>query len=159
MKKSLIIICTALVLMLAALEESGAQNQTTNNWHIGPRIGYSGYTGIIGLEAQRQHIAFTIGFPGSVGIKYYIEPEGDSVFLGGFLQHFDNDATNLVYSAKTAMTIGGLGGGYRWRWGNSWDLSLSIAGAYGEWEEKSGGSTRTIKFTGVLPGLTVGYRF
>ena len=171
MKKTLLIICTALVLMLAASglsgaasdEEHGGQDQTTNNLSLGLRLGFSGYIGMLGLEAQHLNFALTAGIPGSVGLKYYLRPEGHSWFVGGFYERFTVDQNDFEYipgaGGERTWSMGGLGGGHRWFWGDGWDLSLSLAGTSVVKKETSGPLTRTTKFIGFWPGITIGRSF
>lgn len=98
--------------------------------YIGPRVGISMTTGVIGLEAQVGHLALDIGwFPDTHGedagfifgaIKYYMDPSRSSLYLaaaGGAGEPADGDE-------KWAM--GGVMTGYRWRWGDAWDLSVGM---------------------------------
>lgn len=165
-KRSVFIICTSVFIMLApsgaSSEQPGGQDQNGNNWRVGPRIGLSGYTGLIGFEVQRRHFAFAAGFPGNVGLKYYIMPEGHSWFAGGHFVHFKTNTSDFKYSGyggRTVWTEYGLGGGHRWRWGTGWDLSLSAGVAYIKEEEFSGPKKRITKSIGIRPGVTVGYSF
>lgn len=133
------------------------------DWHIGPRIGISPYTGLIGLEVQYKHFAFDAGYPGNVGIKYYGKPYGHSWFAGAHYLHFETDSSDLDdltgLDGDTDRDEFGLGGGYRWRWGGGWDLSLSAALFYAEEKEESGSAWRRTQLIGIRPGIAFGYSF
>ena len=164
MKKSLIIISSVLLLTLAIFGSSNAASKETagrwqdlDNWRFAPRIGFSGYIGVIGIEAQNKNWAFTLGLPGSFGIKYYIKPNGHSLFVGGFILNYDISSEYGLY--RTTGTITGLGCGHRWLWADHWDLTLNLAVAYVDAKEKDGPLTYTTKAYTVLPGVTFGYLF
>ena len=67
------------------------------NWYIGPRIGISPYTGIIGLEIQNRHFALSLGFPTTVGLKYYFKPYGHSWFVGPRFLHMDIEYCQMFF--------------------------------------------------------------
>lgn len=169
-KKLTAAIGTFMMIMLAVCgstaasteEKSGDDSTVKEDWYIGPRIGISPFTGVIGLEIQYHNFALSGGIPGNVGLKYYFKPDGHSLFLGGYFLHFKNDSNDLPYGGfdgDTTWTEGGLGFGHRWRWGSGWDLSLCAAIAYGEKEETTGPAWRKTKYIGFRPGIAVGYSF
>jgi hypothetical protein len=138
-------------------EQLGGEDQVVKeDWYIGPRIGISWYTGIIGLEIQHHHFAFTAGIPEVLGVKYYLKPDGHSWFVGG---HFMNYSFKKDSGDKKRVTEGGAGFGYRWRWGTGWDLDLHFGLAYGEEKETIGLSEITTKYLGIRPGISMGYSF
>lgn len=147
----------------ASPEEPDGGSQNGNGWRVGPRIGFSAHTGIIGIEAQHRHIAFAAGLPGNIGLKYYIRPEGPSWFMGGHYIHFKSETSDFQYApgyeGDTTWTEGGLDGGYRWRWGSGWDLSLSLALLSAEKKERSGPAVRTTRYFGIRPSIAFGYSF
>lgn len=171
MKRLITTLCAFMVFMLVTCGLSSASTEQPDvedsvikkDWYIGPRIGLSFYTGIIGIEVQHHHLAFGVGLPGNIGVKYYVKPDGHSWFLGAYYMHFETASSDFEYApgydGDTTWDEGGLGGGYRWRWGTGWDLSLSFAGAYGERKERSGPAERIEKFIGIRPGVTFGYSF
>ncbi|GAB6095106.1 hypothetical protein JCM14469_13580 [Desulfatiferula olefinivorans] len=141
-----------------------AANQISDqeNWFIGPRIGLSAFTGLVGAEIQYRNVALSFGIPECVGLKYYFSVPKHSWFIGGYFSKWDltDDETKdgIKYTEQT-NTEGGFGGGYRWRWGSGWDLSLSLAIAYGQEELSNTTALRTERFIGIRPGITAGYSF
>jgi hypothetical protein len=131
-------------------------------WYVGPRIGYSPFTGIIGLEIQYRHMALTFGGPGNAGVKYYFSFPKHSWFVGGFYSQYDSDneetKEGITYTDSNTIE-GGIAGGYRWRWGSGWDLSLCLGIAYGEEELTNSYYKRTETYIGFRPGVIFGYSF
>ncbi|HEX9758128.1 MAG TPA: hypothetical protein VGB26_10045 [Nitrospiria bacterium] len=126
-------------------------------WYIGPRLGYSPFTSIVGLEIQHRHFALSLGFPPKVGFKYYFKPYRHSWFVGGSFSYYKTDTKD--FSGDKTETEGGGGGGFRWRWGTGWDFSISLSVLYGEEKEKTGSLVKKNNYIGLRPGITVGYSF
>ena len=123
-------------------------------WFIGPRIGLSPYTGILGVELQYKHAALTAGWPKSIGLKYYFVDSGHSGFIGGSFKRY-----SFVdrYNRNVTQTQFGGGPGYRWRWGSGWDLSMSVSFLY--LIEGYEGVALDEKGLVIFPGITFGYSF
>jgi hypothetical protein len=111
------------------------------DWYIGPRIGLSFFTGIVGAELQSGHIALDVmskesgidtlsGIDIGGGIKYYGHPWKSANWFGvgglkGSYRH---------YSEDSEITILGFMAGYRWRSGGGWDFSLG--GGFGQYTRR-----------------------
>ena len=153
-----------LFLLIPILAQASPNEQETlgtvfekEEWYIGPRLGYSPFTSIVGLEIQHRHFALSFGFPLKAGFKYYFKPYRHSWFVGGSFSYFKTDSKD--FSGDTTETEGGVGGGFRWRWGTGWDFSISLSVLYGEKKEENGFLVRKEKYIGIRPGITVGYSF
>ena len=93
------------------------------DWHIGPRIGLSTLTGLLGFEAQYRHVAFDTGLIGPlmlVGGKYYFDPYWSSWYVGGSVGFY----AFANFEDRKDYKLGGIAGGYRWRLGKGWDISF-----------------------------------
>ncbi len=102
---------------------------------VTPKIGFSPFTGIVGLEVQHKHLALDLGIPLSGGIRYYFRPERHSWFAGlyGMGWGYDHDETkDSVPYTHYALITGGAAGGYRWLWRSRWSLELGLALGYQE---------------------------
>jgi hypothetical protein len=162
----------AVVCMLALQGQAETvEPEISEEWHIGPRIGGSPYTGILGVEVQWRAYAFGIGeiLDGvSSGLRYYFSPQKHSWYLGAFLLLAEEEYTGYFYvTPETTEQLVekryrlGLGGGHRWRWGSGWDLSLGLGVAY-RYEELKGQTTgNTDEISGIwfIPELACGYSF
>ncbi len=144
-------------------EEIGLKNEENinsfrmlNDFYITPRIGFSSFTGYIGIELQYKHFAFGIGYLYGgdseiklyhtlmYGIKYYFKPHRSTWYigLGG------TEQGKFIYEGEGKKAIGFVIG-YRWRWGKGWDFSLGLG---------AGISRKTDM--GVTEGeLALGYSF
>ncbi len=134
----------------ASSEESGTENQIVKqDWHVGLHLGFSSFTSVFGLEVQHHNFAFSAGFPLAAGIKYYLKPDGHSWFAGGYFLRFSDLSGNE----------GGIGSGFRWRWGSGWDLDLGFTLGYGEKNEISGPGELITDYIRIRPIITLGYSF
>lgn len=106
------------------------------DFYITPRIGFSTFTGLVGIELQHKHFAFDIGY------YFSEEPEKE-----GEYNHFLTYGIKYYFKSHHSTWYFGLGGGtaldefigennwrqhigfilgYRWRWGKGWDFNLGI---------------------------------
>jgi len=171
MNKIALVFCVIIISLLTAGGVSRAStdnpaseaSQSMKEWYIGPRIGLSWYTGLLGLELQHRHVALAGGLPGNIGLKYYINPHGHSLFFGGYFMQFTAETSDLpVYlgsEGETQFTEGGFGGGYRFFWNSGWNVSVSIALSFGKEEERNGPMWRDTYYIGTRPGVAAGYSF
>lgn len=136
--------------------------QPAPEWRGGPHIGYSPYTGVIGVEVQKGHFGATLGVPVSLGLRYYLDEQGYRWFVGFHGRHdaYDEDETidGIPYEDVT-FTDAGIGFGYKWRWRNHWDLTANFSVGYGREKRTGMYATRTEEYIGLFPGLSLGYTF
>lgn len=133
-----------------------------SEWRGGPHIGFSPYTGIIGAEIQKGHYGVTLGLPECIGFKYYPDERGYRWFYGFHAMHFsvsESETVDNVPYNKSAYTFVGAGFGYRWRWWDHLDLTLSLSAEYGKTIYTGFFGSKTEQSVGALPGLTLGYTF
>lgn len=97
----------------------------------GPKVGvsFSG-SGVAGAELQYKHWAVAAGvFPtgGSLGFKYYFRPPGHSWYcsLSGGMNSREEDDNGPITETLQQQYFGGMVG-YRWLWGNGFNLSLGL---------------------------------
>ncbi len=156
-------IFTAFILALLFVAPAFAEEpQTIQEWHGGPHIGFSLYTGIIGAEIQKGHYGVTLGIPTCIGFKYYPDERGYRWFFGIHAMRFSLDEQkavgNIPYN-ESINTYAGAGFGYRWRWWDHLDLTLSLSATF-EQEKLTGlYGNRTDNILSALPGLTIGGTF
>jgi hypothetical protein len=146
--------------MGSALAEDSSKNIT--RWRGGPQIGLSPYTGLIGAELQKRHWGVTIGFPGNIGVRYYLNETGDRWFFGfhAALLNIDEDETeDGIRYKKQKFTFLGSGAGYKWRWLDSWELTLNLSIEYVKQELENDSTTKTDEYISVDPGIAIGYSF
>lgn len=154
-----------LTLALAITACTAGKASAEEQWYIGPRIGISPFTAVVGIEAQRRHIAVSAGIPGTYGLKYYFSFPKHSWFLGVCMTRYNIRFDDVEfeegapYDHKTVRREGG-GGGYRWRWKNGWDLELALAvTTVRDTAEYQGRQTLTWSGASLFPGLSFGYSF
>jgi len=100
------------------------------DFYITPRIGFSTFSGLIGIELQYKHFAFNIGdFTGAnvkhcltYGIKYYFKSHHNTWYFGlGGGTALDEFIPENNWRQHIGFILG-----YRWRWGKGWDFNLGI---------------------------------
>lgn len=137
-------------------------SKTRDAWGGGVHAGFSPYLGLIGLELQQTNFALTIGLPASIGVRYYFDPSGTQWFLGTHVLHYDieEDKTKdgVRYTEQKA-TLWGMGVGYKWRFRERWDLTLSLSLVQEKKRLKNSTASRTDDTVLSLPGITIGYVF
>lgn len=127
--------------------------------YIGPKIGVSMYTGLVGLEAQFSHISLCIGgIPNGMtgGLKFYFTEARSSWYLGicGWSQKVDEEDDE----SDSDDSFIGAGIGYRWRSGTGWDFALgSGIGRIQEGFEGEDGESEDRSFPVI--DLAFGYSF
>lgn len=134
----------------------------TTPFRGGLHLGFSPYNGVLGLELNRGHWSFTLGLPSSAGIIYYPDKQGYRWFMGasGMYYNFDEDNTEdgILYDEETDV-YAGVSAGYKWRWRDHWDLSLSVSALYHRRLLENDFMERREDYIVFLPGVTVGYTF
>ena len=134
----------------------------SKDWYVTPKIGYSNFTGIVGLEVQRRHWALDVGYFPSGGVRYYFRPQGHSWFAGlfGSGYGYDHDETKdgIAYTHYSRIESG-VGGGYRWLWRERWHLELGITAGYIEERWTNTWAKRTDKGIAINPMATLGVSF
>jgi len=147
-------------------------------WSITPRVGFSFFTGLAGVEIQYGHVALDVGYiPDdyttgyAAGLKYYFRPTTHSWFLGFCYAHMGWDGIGddgREYGVEPVYedTYYGLAGGYRWQWPQHWSVSLGLGVAAHEYhgvEWGPGGVLQEEDETGTSASpcgeIAVGYRF
>jgi len=146
----------------------GPESTTDLTPPSGPRVlvtfkaGDSLFTGLLGVEVQRNHLAFDFGLPTSGGIRYYFRPQGHSWFAGlyGSGYGYDHDETKdgIAYTHYSNIG-GGVGAGYRWLWRSRWNLELGATAGYEEEYWTNSYVTRWQKSIIIGPNVLVGFSF
>jgi len=141
-KSNRIFIAFIIVLLFAAqaLAEETPEVQTpeekppvASEWRAGPHIGLSPFIGVIGVEIQKSNYAVTLGYPASIGLKYYPDERGYRWCYGLHAMHFnvnEREYIDYVPYNESTETVAGAGFGYRWRWWDHLDLTLSLSAVY-----------------------------
>lgn len=144
---------------------SAAHTAEGENWYIGPRVGISPFTGLVGFEAQWKHIALSAGMPGTFGAKYYFRFPKHSWHVGLYMVKFNYSPGSVQYEEgipydKEKIRRRGIGTGYRWRWGSGWDLDLSLGVGIIE-DVYTYKGIETIEWSGteIRGGPSFGYSF
>lgn len=139
-------LCFLLTQMGVATLNADNSTPSAQSWWVTPKVGISGFTGIVGLEVQYSHVGFNIGYPLSGGVRYYMHPDGHTWFAGLFGQGngYDNDETKdgIAYTHYSRRQ-GGLGAGYRWLWHQRWSLELGLTVGVGTQRWSNAAATRT----------------
>jgi len=157
-------LCPLLLMVGIMMPQAGfAKNSPVDGeWQGTPHVGFSPYTGLVGLELQNTNFGLTLGWPASIGLKYYFDEKGDRLFLGTHALHLerDNDETkDGVLYTENERTLLGAGVGYKWQSEQGWNLTLSLSIVYDREKLKNGSGATTEEDVISLPGLTFGYRF
>ncbi len=141
---------------------SAANSPVDGEWGGTPHLGFSPYTGLLGIEIQNSHFGLTLGMPASIGFKYYFDEKGDRLFLGAHAMRmeFDHDERkDGVLYKENKTTVLGAGLGYKWQWEQGWNITLSLSIVHYDEELKNSATSRTEDSIESFPGLTFGYRF
>ena len=147
----------------ASKEELEKSIFDAGSYEFTPKLGVSPFVGVLGLEAKYKKIALSIGFPTTVSVKYYQNPDDDSWYVGAFNSSFKNsefdDYEDGIYFDEYERKFYGVGFGYMWLWQSQWNLSLGLG--YGPSERKYKNSRiLMVKETEYISlELNVGYRF
>jgi hypothetical protein len=131
-------------------------------WRGGPHLGFTPYSGMFGAELSKGHYALSVGFPLSVGLKYYSDPHGDRWFAVAHVMHLDVEEDYTVNNVRydhVKDTLAGAGFGYRWRWADHWDLTASLSAVYQREQYTSATASRTEQSVWPFPGISFGYTF
>jgi len=152
-----LVVSTGFVFSSFAEESPGLQE-----WRVGPHLGFSLYTGMLGAEIQKGHYGLTLGLPDSIGLKYYPDERGYRWFYGlHVLKNYldENKVIDSVPYDRVTVIYSGLGFGYRWRWFDHLDLTASLSATYISEKRTGPYAKRTEKSLGPYPGITLGYTF
>lgn len=146
---------------IASVPEEPMLPKTAEKWYVGPRIGVSPFTGLLGIEAQREHLAFFAGLAPRFGMRYYFRFPKHSWFVGAIYSHYSYEEKQGAVLQNKTFTETGPGGGFRWRWGTGWDLELAMALLQVKEEDAATPFTRSKvkKSTVIFPGVSFGYSF
>lgn len=162
MKLKLIIVFIVLLLGINIHSVSADDKEPSDALRIGPYIGFSMFTGMIGAEIQKGHMGVSLGLPGNLGVKYYFDKNGVRWFAGAYAMYtsYDEKETidNIEYKDYKSKD-GGLGLGYKWRWRNHWDLSLNCSIGYRVVEQTGDFAVREEESIVIIPGIIMGYMF
>jgi hypothetical protein len=153
-------LCLAGIILFFGFAAAHAEEDKT--LYVTPKIGYSLFTGVLGLEVQDRHLAFDIGIFPSGGVRYYFRPHGHSWFVGLFGSGigYDNDETKdgIAYTHYSNIQ-GGAGVGYRWMWRSRWNLELGATVGYEKQYWTSPDAWRWETSIAFSPLATAGFSF
>jgi len=162
-KKRIVGLAIVLSLFLSFGSAFAANSSRMNpRWSGGAHVGISPYVGLIGLELQQDNFGLTLGWPASIGVRYYFDPSGTQWFLGTHILHYDIERDRTkdgVRYTEQKGTLVGMGVGYKLRVKTHWDFTLSFSLAYQNETLRNPTQSRTEEKVLSLPGLTVGYAF
>lgn len=156
------IVIHIILVLLSVVPAFAEEPQTIQEWQGGLHIGFSPYTGIIGAEIQNGNYGVTLGLPACIGFKYYPDDRGYRWFLGLHAMRFSLNEQQTIDNTsydKSTNTYLGAGLGYRWRWWDHLDLTLSLSATYEKNELTGSYGNRTDASIYPFPGLTVGGTF
>jgi len=128
-------------------------------------FGVSPFFGILGLEIQKGNYSVGLGLPLRLFYRHYSKPYGDSVFYGFYVGHSkqpDNIEKKLegVIYEDAVTTDAGFGGGYRWQWPSSWNVTACLSIHFMDEEFSNPGQPKKKDSSVILfPGISVGYKF
>ena len=152
----------SLVFVVGGVAPAFGAGGAEHDWSVTPKIGYSNFTGIFGMEVQRRHWALDVGVFPAGGVRYYFRPQGHSWFAGlyGAGYGYDHDETKdgIAYTHYSRIE-GGAGGGYRWRWRGRWNLELGVTAGYVEEHRTNSWAKRTDQGIAITPLATFGVSF
>ncbi len=142
------------------------------NFYIGPRVGYSSYSGIYGMECQFLHLGVSAGslkrsdIDGyAVGAKYYLNKYRSTWYLGVCYNTWTEPFGAGGPNGEETYTGYGIGLGYRWRLGSGWDIAVGLGYGKGKTEKPLVNQGRGYpenfdsEDTTGIGELTVGYSF
>ncbi len=128
-------------------------------------LGPEPFLGIAGFEYQDKNHAIGIGYPHRLAYRYFINPYRDTYFWGMYLggmsyDNVDETKNGVEYQVLDTKYIG-LGSGYRWQWPSGWNINVSIALQYYDYEFSNPGSSQTTTKNGLFAfqGISAGYKF
>jgi hypothetical protein len=123
-KSNRIFIAFIIVLLFAAqafaeetpeVQAPAEKPPVASEWRAGPHIGFSPYTGIIGVEIQKGHYGVTLGLPECIGFKYYPDERGYRWFYGVHAMHFSTDENGTEgFFPYNKITDTMAGAGFEW---------------------------------------------
>jgi len=147
--KSSILFVVLIVSSFCFGQEQQTSDVKNESIYFGPKVGFSNFTGVIGLEFKYKNVSVMMGtLPAysdnnnslpvldmeAGGIKYYFSPTSRSFYVGAcyFKQidieiEEDTDGT-LDYADYMEDKIFGVIVGYHWIWAKRWDLSIGLGG-------------------------------
>lgn len=124
------------------------------DFYFGPRLGISTYSGVVGIEAQINHISLSGGILPTgfaTGLKYYFDPFQSCWYLGICYMRLEEEDDGWIDDV-----VGG-GMGYRWRWESGWELTLGAGASVTR--ETDTWSEETETYGSPVIDLVVGYSF
>lgn len=92
-----------MLLLITSHPVFAANSPVDGEWGGTPHLGFSPYTGLIGVEIQNSHFGLTLGLPASIGVKYYFDEKGDRFFVGAHAlrMEFDPEFVHRIRSRRT----------------------------------------------------------
>ena len=128
-------------------------------------FGVSPFFGILGIEIQKGSHSAGFGFPMRLFYRYYLNAYNDSLFYGLYAgrsrqpYNIEKKLDGVIY--EDAETVdAGFGGGYRWQWSPSWNVSASLSIHFMHEEYSNPGQPKKKESSVILfPGINAGYRF
>ncbi len=133
--------------------------------YINIALGPEPFLGIFGVEYQNINHAIGIGYPNRLSYRYFVDPYGDTTFIGVYLggmsyDNVDETEDGVEYRDLNTKYIG-IGSGYRWQWSSGWNINVSFAAHYYDYEFTNPGSSQRATKNGffAFPGFNMGYKF
>ena len=127
-------------------------------------LGPEPFLGIFGFEYQNKNHAIGVGYPNRISYRYFFDTYRDTAFWGIYLggksyDDVDEIEDGIEYKYLDTKFIG-LGGGYRWQWSSGWNVNISFAIHYYDYEFTNPGSSQRATKSGLFafPGFSVGYK-
>ncbi|WGL16027.1 hypothetical protein PVT68_14775 [Microbulbifer bruguierae] len=161
--KSVFAIFLVAVCINAIAQESHDEDKKNNKIEYNVKFGSSPFTGILGLEIQKNKWAIGFGTPLSVSLKRYFREDENSPYLGVYLydrtqDDFDDYEEGIYFQERQRKSYG-IGGGYQWLWKSGWNLSLG--GSVGDVKEtySRGSMEMTKREYDLYLDLNVGFKF
>lgn len=128
-------------------------------------LGPEPFLGIFGIEYQNENHAIGIGYPNRISYRYFVNPYLDTSYWGMYLGSMSYDNVDEIEDGIEYRDLDteyiGAGGGYRWQWLSGWNINVSFAIHYYDYEFTNPGSSQRATKNGffAFPGFNVGYKF
>lgn len=134
-----------------------------SQYEFTPKFGVSPFVGVLGVEARFDHFALGLGIPTSLSLKYYVNADDDSWYIGVFNQRYTDsefdDFEEGIFFNEYERRFYGIGFGYFWIWPSSWSLSLGLGIGPHEETYKISNQQLVKESDFVSLELNVGYTF
>lgn len=141
-----------LIIALFQLLTLSSYSKNTDEWLIGPKLGFSFHSGVTGIEVQKNDWGFNFGMNLAntyvFGLKYYFSGLDHSWYCGPFYWHGNgDDFDDLDF-------IVGFGFGHRWQYKNGFNIGFGASAYYYEENDNPDEDEAML-----LPEFYFGYSF